>query len=260
MFEGIVYRNKEAENREGLIEKILDRMRISHDGLCIFFATQDNQNKPDWMRQDYHEFYSYQGFYLDRTIDLYPNPWPDEIENYVLGKCYDHFIWISKRISESDDIYFAWILSHELQHFNQSLKNPSLLIVAELLHCLDSGKNNVKDLEIPTELECERTAKQIVISIFGEEKCNSYLRKIKEEADNPYDKMRYGKLLELNIIADFDVEKETQQVISIKRKSLKEIQERRKNSNSQTPNIDVDKLCSCKDPHEAIVSAVTRAD
>jgi len=226
-------------------------MRIFSDGLCIFFATQDNQNKPAW-KPEFDKMYGVQGFYANIKLDGIPSPWPDEI-NCILGKFYYHFIWISKKICESEDIQFAWVFSHELQHLNQSLKNPFLLILAELF---DYVKHDITDFHIPTELECEGTAKQIVISIFGKEKCISYLRKMK--AGSSENNIRYSKLLGLNIMEDFNVEKEMQKAICINKKNIKKIQELMEKNNRTNWNIDIDKICSCKDPHEAIVSAVKR--
>lgn len=176
MTEDIIYKNIESRNRKALIKEIIDRMKISSDSLCIFFATQDNQNKPASKHQ-LDKMYDMQGFYANINHGI-PNPWPDEV-NCILGKFYDHFIWISNKICESEEIQFAWVFSHELQHLKQSLKNPFLLILAELL---DYIKHDITDFHIPTELECEGMAKQIVISIFGEEKCNSYLRKMKDNS------------------------------------------------------------------------------
>jgi len=247
----IIFKNKEAKKKESLVKAINDLMAISCDRLCIFFATEDNQNRPDW-KNEYDREYDLQGFYANTEQEGIPSPWPDEI-NCILGAFYEHFIWISKRICESEDINFAWVYSHELQHLNQSLKNPYLLILAKLIEYL---KNEIAAIDIPTEFECEGKAKQIVVRIFGEGKCISYLNEMR--AGSIYNEARYSRLLQLNISPGYDVEREIQRTICVNIKTIKEIQKQRQNSASTNWNIDIDKLCRCKNPHDAIMSSVTK--
>ena len=226
-------------------------MSISCDQLCIFFATEDNQNRPNW-KNKYDDNYDLQGFYVKIDLEGIPSPWPDEI-NCILGKFYEHFIWISKRICESEDIHFAWIYAHELQHLKQSLKNPYLLIVAKLLKYV---KYEIVDIDIPTEFECDGKAKHIVARIFGEEKSNAYINKM--SVGSKYNEARYGRLLQLKISPEYDVEEEIQRAIYTNIKTLKEFQKQMQNSASTNWNIDIDRLCKCENPHNAIMSSVTK--
>lgn len=248
----IIYKNKEAKEKEGLIEKINCLMEIACDNLCILFSTEDSTNKPDY-KNNYDEMYEKQGFYANLKIEngMLPSPWPDEITCIMsILRQSNHFIWLSKRICESEDIHFAWIYAHELQHLKQSLNNPYLLIVTKLL------ERDIPELDIPSEFDCERKAKQIVVNIFGEDKCHSYLREMMVGSINS--EKRYSKLLELDIAADFDVEHEVKKAICIKKERMKNIQKEWQDNGSTNWNINIDKLCSCRDPHEAIISAVRR--
>lgn len=251
----LIYNNEEAQKKESLIERINGLMEISCHGLCILFATEDNNNKPYW-KVDYDKHYSDQGFYINLEIEngIIPNPWPDEINCIlnILGQS-KHFIWISKATCESEDIHFAWVYSHEIQHLKQSLNNPYLLMLAMLL---DYVKYDVPEIDIPTEFDCERMAKQIVISIFGEDKCNTYLKKMKVRG--AANDKRYSKLLKLNIALDFDVEQKLQQAICKNMMCLKDVQKQMQDNGSTNWNINIDKLCSRRNPHNAIVSAVTK--
>ena len=196
---------------------------------------------------------------MDRREDKrFPHPWPDELQDEfgsMRNSC-EHFIWISKRIGEAEEIHFALIYSHELQHLKQSLKNKYLLIIAKLLEYND----NYKDLNIdpPTEFECEGKAKEILIELFNQETFEAYMKRMRERG--PYDTKRYGRLLELNIPANFDIEREIQQNICTNKEKLKKVQKQREDTRDTDWNIDIDKLCSCRDPHKAIVSAVTKLD
>lgn len=249
----LFYKNREAQKKKDLIETINSLMEISIQGLCILFATEDNNHKPYGKVDDYDSMYSKQGFYANLEIEdgLIPNPCPNEVDGCTLGKSWSHFIWISKGICDAEEIHFAWVYSHELQHLKQSLNNPYLLILADLL---ENAGYEVS--EFATEFDCERKAKEIMIRIFSEDKCNSYLRKML--TTNVADDKKYIKLLELNVTEDFNVEHEMQQDICAKKEQLKSIQKQMENSNNTRWNIDIDKLCSCRNPHEAIISAVAR--
>jgi hypothetical protein len=180
-----------------------------------------------------------------------PSPWPDEV-NCILGRFCKHFIWISKRICEAEDIHFAWIYAHEVQHLKQSLKNPFLSIVADLL---DRLSWNVREVDAPIEYDCERKAKEVVVSIFGEDECISYLKRMKS-VDAGHEK-RYNKILVLDIMADFDVEREMQRHVRMNKAHLLDIQKQMPDL-SYPWNIDIDEICSHENAHEAIISAVKR--
>jgi len=254
----IIFKNREAQRKESLVKEINDLMSISCDQLYVFFAAVDASNRPNF-ENVYNKNFGLEGFYQNRKVEgKLPTNYPREIDEEIqsrslrMNQC-EHFIWISKRICEAEDIHFAWVYSHELQHLRQSLKNPYLLIVANLLKYV---KYEIAAIDIPTEFECEGKAKQIVVRIFGEEKCISYLNKMR--AGSRSNEVRYSRLLQLNILPKYDVEGEIQQAICANIKTIKEIRKQRQNSASTNWNIDIDKLCTCKNPHDAIMSSVTR--
>jgi hypothetical protein len=231
-------------------------MQIPTDRVVTFFANQDNTNRPDY-KPEYAKYYDMAAFYVDRREDKrFPHPWPDELEEEfrsITTSC-EHFIWISKRTGEAQEIDFALTYSHELQHLRQSLRNPHLLIVAKLLEYND----NYGDLntDLPTEVECEAKAKEILIEIFNQETFEAYIKEMRERS--PYESKRYGRLLELDIPGNFDVEREMQQDICGNREKFRQIQKQREDTGNTSWNINIDKLCSCRDPHKAIASAVRK--
>ncbi|MBI4763756.1 MAG: hypothetical protein HY787_04035 [Deltaproteobacteria bacterium] len=255
MVKKIIYKNIEAKNKAGLIKRIDELMEVPSDNVVIFFANQDSTNRPDY-KPEYDKYYDNEAFYLDRREDKrFPHIWPDEIQDdlemFRKNRC-EHFIWISKRIGEAEEIHFALIYSHELQHLKQSLKNKYLLIIAKLLEYNDNyGDLNI---DLPTEVECEAKAKEILAKIFNQETFEAYIKRMRERG--PYESKRYGRLLELNIPVNFDVELEIQKDICKNKEKLRKIQKQREDTRNTDWNIDVDKLCFCRDPHEGIVSSV----
>jgi len=146
------------------------------------------------------------------------------------------------------------IYSHELQHLKQSLKNKYLLIIAKLLEYNDNyGELNI---DLPTEVECEAKAKGLLVELFNQETFEAYIKRMRKRG--PYESKRYGRLLELSMPSNFDVEREVQQDICTNKEKLQKIQKQREDTRNTDWNIDIDKLCSCKDPHNAIVSAVRK--
>lgn len=255
-----IYKNEEAKKKKDLICDINNRMGISNnedlnDKLCLFFATEDGNNR-------HHKFYGRQGFYVNLGNDngMIPSFYPKEIESILADlKEAKHFIWISRKTCESENINFAWVYSHELQHLKQSINNPYLLIAADLLDHIKRKIYYVPDLDFPTEFDCEKKAKEIVIKIFGEDECISYLKKMKtNSAGTADDNKRYDNLLELNTMVGFNIEEKIQEGICKNKKILKDIQKQIENNERVNWHIDIDKLCTCKDPHKAIMTSVTR--
>ena len=77
------------------------------------------------------------------------------------------------------------------------------------------------------------------------------------KANSAADDKRYSRLLELDITAD-DVEQAMQKAICTNKDRLECIQKQWQDQGSTNWNIDIDKLCACKYPHEAILTAVTK--
>ncbi len=151
-----IYKNENAKKYDTLFCRIEKLLSIPSVKLISFFASQDNNNRPDW-KDKYDAKYDLQGFYVDRQIEsIIPNPRPEEIndEISIISSC-EHFVCISNTICNSSDICMTWLYSHELQHLLQALKNKYILIVSELL---DFAKYEMHAIDKPTELESELTA------------------------------------------------------------------------------------------------------
>jgi hypothetical protein len=240
-------------------------MEIKEQDLLIFFATQDSRNKQVY-EAPFCPLYASQAFYLDRREDSQiPHPRPKEIDDCIECRrirlnTFDHFIWISKRICEAEEIHFWWIYSHELQHLRQSLKNPNLLILNKLLQYIDYYEDY--NINNPIEFDCEVNAKKTAIDKFDKDndKVDSYLKRMKTKSTDQYKKERYSKLLELEIVENYDVEKLIINDICRHKEKLIRIQEKRLAAGKSKYSIDFDILCACRDAHEAILSGVRKID
>ncbi len=249
-----IYKNKNASKNDTLfcqIEKLLDIPPVK---LVSFFASQDNNNRPDW-KDKYDVKYDLQGFYLNRKIEsIIPNPWPEEIEAEIRSiSASEHFVWISNAICNSSDIYMAWLYAHELQHLLQVLKNKYILIVSSLL---DYAKYEIHEVDKPTEIESEITAKRIVTEIFGKYECESFLKNMKKTSR--YNSIRYDKLLKLSVDSEFNVVKAVQKDICANKSHMKYIQKLWVDNELTDWDIDIDNLCNCQDPHRGIISSVKK--
>lgn len=247
-----IYKNEKSRKNDTLFCQIENLLGIPSVNLVSFFASQDNNNRPDW-KDKYDVKYDLQGFYLNRQIEsIIPNPMPEEIKDEIstISSC-EHFVWISNTSCNSSDIFLAWLYSHELQHLLQVLKNKYILIVSELL---DYAKYEMHEIDKPTEFESELTAKRIVSEIFGKQECNSFLKNMKKISQ--YNSVRYDKLFQLSEFEEFDVEKAVQNDICANKSYMKYIQKLWVDNELTKWNINIDNLCNCKDPHRGIISSV----
>ena len=147
----------------------------------------------------------------------------------------------------------AWLYAHELQHLLQVLKNKYILIVSNLL---DYAKYEIHEVDKPTEIESEITAKRIVTEIFGKYECESFLKNMKKTSR--YNSIRYDKLLKLSVDSEFNVVKAVQKDICANKSHMKYIQKLWVDNELTDWDIDIDNLCNCQDPHRGIISSVKK--
>ena len=68
-----IYKNKNASKKGTLFCQIEKLLGIPPVKLVSFFASQDNNNRPDW-KDKYDAKYNLQGFYLNRKIERRRDP------------------------------------------------------------------------------------------------------------------------------------------------------------------------------------------
>lgn len=150
-----------------LCRDICNIFKVPANGLVVIFDEHDyNQNdlysNSIWINLGNH-LNIQEGDGFDETS-------PPTINNLIRSLDYSHLIWLSNRAWETENIVFAWNLSHELCHFEQDLKNHYLSLAGNFLI------NNLKGIDIkepklwitvPTELHAELTAWRTVKSLFS---------------------------------------------------------------------------------------------
>ena len=167
-----------AIDKAQLCHDICDKFKIPTNGLVIIFDEHD-YNQDDFYSQS---IWINLGNHLNiQEGDGFDEISPPEIHNLIRSLDYSHLIWLSNHAWETEDIGFAWNLSHELCHFEQDLKNHYLSLAGNFLY------KNLKGLYIeepklwitvPTELHAELTAWRTVKKLkkyFSSQNVNSYM-------------------------------------------------------------------------------------
>ena len=118
---------------------------------------------------------------------------PPTIKKIIKLKSFSNMIWISKRAWDGAEIDFVWNLSHELQHLKRDIENHFLSLAGFFIYW--NLNNKLIKMEIvepkipttvPTEMDAELAAWQIVRKLFGKEIADSYVKenaKIGEKKD-----------------------------------------------------------------------------
>ena len=154
-------------------------------------------------------------FYYDwrnrgRYLDLRDNPvliCPNSINALISSKIYDHLIWISSKICDSDNVTFGWILSHELRHFKQNLENKFIFDASHII------KKYYKWKDTPTEIDADFKAYEIVLQLFEKEKINQFFQNNIESKNT--DQSTHFINIQKNFILknNYNVKKETLDIL-----------------------------------------------
>jgi hypothetical protein len=104
----------------------------------------------------------------------------------------DHFVWLSKRIMDSEPVHMVWVYGHELRHVVQDTLYPRLSEMTSSLRKAQQSANlqPSTQVELPQELDAELAAKGLVLMIFGEDTYRAYRRGRCENAPKATDYFR----------------------------------------------------------------------
>jgi predicted nucleotidyltransferase len=163
----LVYRHKLDGYRKKLIEQINAKLNIESYQGCVLFDNNDYHDYPNpkW-RCD--------ALYLNVLEGGVEEISPDYIVKIMRSRNCHNFIWISKKAIISEPIHMVWVYSHELRHMIIAKMYPRLSKMTRVLNSILSG---VRQIEIPEEFEAELAAKDIVCSLFGEERYKDYIER-----------------------------------------------------------------------------------
>jgi len=158
-----------SKRKKELINKIQELLNIQQVKLISYFDDKDSF---------FYELGQKNGLYLNISY-LGRGPFKEnELTEVFDHGNYDHLIWISKEISECEEIDLVWTYSHELQHLIHALEDPNISIISDYIWKVWGKMDYTKHwLELPNELDCEKTAKKITEIIFDKQICKNYIEK-----------------------------------------------------------------------------------
>jgi len=104
---------------------------------------------------------------------------PEHILKLMNSPDCDHFVWLSKRIAESEPVHMVRVYAHELRHVIQGTLYSGLSkLTAELTVSLQKSPpeapRTLYSIELPQELDAELAAWQLVRSVFGDDEYVAY--------------------------------------------------------------------------------------
>jgi hypothetical protein len=158
-----VFRIDVPDQRKQLIIRVGGQMGIEKYRGYVLFDDSDYADYPNpkWRKRALH---------LDvrRGVEEIS---PEHIVQLISSPDCDHFVWLSKRIVESELVHMVWVYAHELRHVIQDTLYPEL---SEMTGHLRKRLQDRYAIEMPQEYDAELAARDIVVQFFGEEEYQAY--------------------------------------------------------------------------------------
>lgn len=161
-----------CEHRQALMDKIRSHFDIPSTGVVFVLEREDYRNYRNYIWRS-------TAVHLNIEVGGVEEMSPQYLLDLMKSQDYSNLIWLSKKACEARDICFAWVLAHELRHFEQDLCSHTLSKAGHfLLRTL--GTINIEELNtqntVPTELDADLKAWRVIRKLFGVEVADSYVR------------------------------------------------------------------------------------
>ena len=158
-----VFRIDVSDARRQLIHRVGSEMGMEKYRGYVLFDDSDYANYPNpkWRKRALR-------FDVRRGVEEIS---PDHILKLMTAPDCDHFVWLSKRIAESEQVHMIWVYAHELRHVIQSAVYPEL---SEMTVSLRNAARAAYAVDLPQELDAELAARDIVVRLFGEAEYQAY--------------------------------------------------------------------------------------
>ncbi len=197
--------------KKKLLESLLAEFPIPEKGIAIILDENDYPGYPN-------RIWKNQGLHINIKLGGIEEMSPETLLNIMQSKNYSNLIWISNRISTGDSVQFAWVISHELQHFVQDQICHILSVANSFLFNNLSHNSIVIDepkeaMTIPYEFDSELAAFKTVKKILGDLEADRYIR-------SPQNYNRLRTLLDCDLKKPYDVLEQTIQFFEKYRKQL----------------------------------------
>lgn len=179
--------NRVAKVSEEIIFKINEMLLPEVPNLLVFFDDEDARN---YLNPLFEAPAFFRNLEIDSKIEFCPSHLQREID--ITSPKF--LIWVSKDICLGDPIRMAWVYSHQIQHLNHDLSDIELSKLSCFLYRFYRAvKDDATWIDIPTELDCERTAFNTVKKIFSKDQFEKYQASLTGNV-----KADYGRFLKNN--------------------------------------------------------------
>lgn len=228
-----------SEERRKLLDRVISLFDVPQKGVIIVIDNND-------YRGDFHRAWTMEGFYLNIQYDGVDQKSPKPFLDMAESKKYAHLVWISRGVSEYEDIEFVRIVAHELQHLKQGLMTLALTkagcFLSEVTRLKElNGTSAMRDngnigrLYDPTELDADLAGWRAARSLFGIAGADSYIH------NKAASSMGVSLLVWHGCEESYDVFGETIKILTEFRSELRQTQKKSEDINIQ--KFDIDKAC-----------------
>lgn len=233
----LLFKNETAKSRESLVSKITDMTKMKNYNVTFVFESEDYSK---YLNPTYRK----QAFHMNIKSGGVEEMSPQDLLEIMKNSETKHLVWVSNKICEAEEIYFAWVLSHEIQHLIQDERDSEISFLGNfLLGFLGCVKNGASWVEVPTEYDSERTAKFLVYKLFGKAQLKKYIEKQLADPQNVNTFRRYEALTR---IYSKNIKAETVKILCKYRREFEKLQSDSKN------RVQIDFDYYCKKTNESI--------
>ena len=182
--------------KKKLLESLLAEFSIPEKGIAIVLDENDYPGYPNRIWRN-------QGLHINIKLGGIEEMSPVSLLDIMQSKDYSNLVWISNRVSTGDSVQFAWVISHELQHFVQDQICHILSVANSFLFNNLSHNSIVIDepkeaMTIPYDFDSELAAFKKVKTMLGDLEADRFIR-------SPQNYNRLKRLLDYDLTKPYDI-------------------------------------------------------
>jgi len=213
--------------KKELLDKLLFEFSIQKIGIAVVIDKLDYLNYPNPLWKN-------QGLHINIKSDDIDYESPGHLLDIMESKKFSNLIWISNRICRGDLIQFAWVISHEFQHFVQdrichTVSLVNWFMIKWILNNPMSIEEPKKSLTIPYEFDAE-IAYKMAIQFFGKAEAERYIRFLQNDNN-------LIPLLKYDLTQPYDVVAETIQLFNKYKNQLEDYVKKASNPYVKSFNV-----------------------
>lgn len=161
-----------------LVDRILREMEIPECGLLSWFDAEFTGKN---LMEAVGDPLQMRGGFYPLSSGLDDSPFPDKVNTRMASEFFRVLAWVGRDVVEDREVPFTIVIAHELAHVEQYLYRPLIhyagnLILAYLRRLPEAERAKYGYFDSPVEWDAESRARQIAVSIHGEQIVRDYMK------------------------------------------------------------------------------------